>query len=168
MSGCPQEADRWSCHGSGAVTWAGLFVASPLCLFFLSAFHNFWNPDIRCVYISLSHRCCVSLHFWVICKASDKSEITPVSQCDSLHASWPWIVCLFIYLGYEPLLDITIANFSPFRTSFLILLTVPHGEAFEFDILTLVHFSFHFFCFRNYTQPSLPRLMYRNTVTLPF
>ena len=79
-----------------------------------------------------------------------------------------WIGCHFIYSGYEPLLDITIANFSPFHTSFLILLTVLHGEAFEFDVLTLVHFSFHFFCFWNYTQASLPRLMYRNTVTLPF
>ena len=78
------------------------------------------------------------------------------------------IVCLFIDLGYEPFLDITIANFSPFHTSFLFFLTVLHGEAFEFDVLTLVHFSFHFFCFRNYTQPSLPRLMYRKRVTLPF
>ena len=49
-------------------------------------------------------------------------------------------------------MDITIANFSPFHTSFLILLTVLHGEAFEFDVLTLVHFSFHLFCFRNYSK----------------
>ena len=45
---------------------------------------------------------------------------------------------------------------------------VPNGEAFEFGVLTLVHFSFHFFCFWDLTQLSLPRLMYRNTVTLPF
>ena len=97
MSGCPQEADRWSCHASRAVTWAGLFVAPPLCLFFLSVFHIFWNPDLRYVYLSLFHRCFVSLHFWVICKASDKSEITPVSQWDSLHASW-LLNCVSFYI----------------------------------------------------------------------
>ena len=31
---------------------------------------------------------------------------------------------------------------SPFHTSFLILLAFPHGEAFESDVLTLVHISF--------------------------
>ena len=78
------------------------------------------------------------------------------------------ILCLFVYFEYEPLLSMTIAICSPFHTSFLILLMVPHGEAFEFDVRSLVHFSFHFFCFLNYTQTSLTRLMYRNTVPLPF
>ena len=40
-SGCPQEADRWSRHGSRAATLAGSFVAPPLCLFFLPVFHIF-------------------------------------------------------------------------------------------------------------------------------
>ena len=87
MSDCPQEADRWSGHRSRAVIWAGSFVAPPLCLFFLSVTNIFWNPDLRCIYLSLSHRGFVSLHFWGICKASDKAELTPISQWDSLHAS---------------------------------------------------------------------------------
>ena len=78
------------------------------------------------------------------------------------------IVCLFIYFGYELLLDMTIANMFPFNTSFLILFMVPHGESFEVDVRSLVHFSFHFFSFWNYTQTSLSRVMYRNTVPLPF
>ena len=87
MSGCPQEADRWSRHGSRAVTRPGSFVAHPLFLFLFSVTNIFWNPDLRHIYLSLSHRCFVSIHFWVICKASDKSELTPISQWDSLHAS---------------------------------------------------------------------------------
>ena len=31
-------------------------MAPPLCLFFLSVFHIFWNPDLICVYLSLSQR----------------------------------------------------------------------------------------------------------------
>ena len=110
MSGCPQEADRWSCHGSRAVTWAGSFVAPPLCQFFLSIFYIFWIADLRCVYLSLSHRCFVSLHFWGICKPSEKSELTPISQWDSLHASLLLNCVPFIYVGYEHLSDMTIAN----------------------------------------------------------
>ena len=32
-------------------------------IFFLSVFNIFWNPDLRSVYLSLSHRCFVPLHF---------------------------------------------------------------------------------------------------------
>ena len=39
------------------------------------------------------------------------------------------ILCLFIYFGYEPLLDIKIANMLSI-SSFFIVLMVPHGEAF--------------------------------------
>ena len=34
---------------------------SPVSIF-LSVFHIFWNSDVRYVYLSLSHRCFVSLH----------------------------------------------------------------------------------------------------------
>ena len=88
MSGCPQEVDRWSRLGSRAVTLAGSSVAPPLWLFFLSVTNIFWNPFLRCIYLSLFHRCFVSLHFWGICKASDKSELSPSSQWDFLHASF--------------------------------------------------------------------------------
>ena len=55
---------------------------------FLPVFHIFCNSDLRWVYLSLSHRCFASLHFWGICKAfSDQSELTPISQWNSLHAS---------------------------------------------------------------------------------
>ena len=36
---------------------------SPVSFFFFSVSNIFWNPDLRCVYLSLSHRCFVSLHF---------------------------------------------------------------------------------------------------------
>ena len=39
---------------------------------------------------------------------------------------------------------------------------VARGEAFKFDLHTLIHFSFQFFSFWNYSQISMPRLMYRN------
>ena len=45
---------------------------------------------------------------------------------------------------------------------------VPRGKAFKFDVHTLIHFSFDFFSFWNYSQISEPRLMYRNKVPLPF
>ena len=143
MSACPQEADRWSCHGSGAVTWAGLFVATPLCLFFLSAFHNFCNLDLRCVYIYLSHRCFVSLHFWVICKASDKSEITPVSQWDSLHASW-LLNCVSFYI-------------------FRIRTLIGHNNC-QFFLHFILHFSFYW----RFPMVRLSSLMYSHLFTFPF
>ena len=68
-----------------------------LCLFFFSVANIFWNPDLRCVYLSLPHRCFVSLHFWGICKASDKSELTPICQWDSLHASLV-LKCVSFYI----------------------------------------------------------------------
>ena len=57
-------------------------VCGPSHVFFFSSSvaNIFWNPDLRCIYLSLSHRCSVSLHFSGICKASDKSELTPISQ----------------------------------------------------------------------------------------
>ena len=143
MSGCPQEADRWSCHGSGAVTWAGLFVAPSLCLFFLSVFHIFWNPDLRCVYLSLSHRCFVSLHFWVICKASDKSKITPISQWDSLHASWL----------------LNSVSFYIFRIRTLIW----HNNC-QFVLHFILHFSFYW----RLSMVRLSSLMYSHLFTFPF
>ena len=80
-----------------------------------------------------------------------------------------WIVCLFIYFfDTNPYWTWQLPISSPFHTSFLILLMVPHGKAFKCDVHTLVHFSLHFFSFRNYSQISLPRLMYRNKVPLPF
>ena len=143
MSGCPQEGDRWSCHGSGAVTWPGLFVAPPLCLFFLSVFHIFWNPDLRCVYLSLSHRCFVSLHFWVICKASDKSKITPISQWDSLHALW-LLNCVSFYI---------------FRIGTLI----GHNNC-QFVLHFILHFSFYW----HFPMVRLSSLMYSHLFTFPF
>ena len=86
MSGFPQEAKRWSRHSWRAIIWAGSFVAPPLCLFCLSLANIFWNPFLRCIYLCLSHSCFVSLHFWGICKASDKSEVIPISQWYSMHA----------------------------------------------------------------------------------
>ena len=143
MSGCPLEEDIWSCHGSGAVTWAGLFVAPPLCLFFLSVFHNFWNPDLRCVYLSLSHRCFFPLHFWVICKASDKSEITPFSQWDSLHALW-LLNCVSFYI-------------------FRIRNLIGHNNC-QF----VLHFIFHFSFYWLFSMVRLLSLMYSHLFTLAF
>ena len=144
MSGCPQEADRWSPHGSRAVTWAGSFVAPPVCLFFLSVFHIFSNPDLRCVYLSLSHRCFVSLHFWVICKASDKSEITPISQWDSLHACW-LLNCVSLYIfRIRNLIELHFSfywRFPMVRLSSLMyshLFTFPF-TSFAFGIKTNLH-----------------------------
>ena len=143
MSGCPQEADRWSCHGLRAVTWAGLFVAPPLCLFFLSVFLIFWTPDLRCVYLSLPQRCFVSLHFWVICKASDKSEITPVSQWDFLHASW-LLNCVSFYI-------------------FRIRTLIGHNN-YQF----VLHFTLHFSFFWWFSMVRLLSLMYSHLLTYPF
>ena len=36
---------------------------SPVSFFFLSVANIFWNTDLRCIYLSLSHRCFVSLYF---------------------------------------------------------------------------------------------------------
>ena len=143
MSGCPQEADRWSCHGSRAVTRVGLFVAPPLCLFFLSVFHIFWNPDLRCVYLSLSHRYFLSLHFWGICKASDKSEITPISQWDSLHASW-LLNCVSFYI-------------------FRIRTLIGHNNC-QFVLNFMLHFSFYWW----FPMVRLSSLMYSHLFTFPF
>ena len=113
-SGSGQMLMPWikGCHLSRLV--CGPYPVSS----FLFCINIFWNPFLRCVYLSLSHRCFVSLHFWGICKASDKSELTPISQWDSLHASLIWNVCLFIYFGYKPLFDMTIANI--FSISYII------------------------------------------------
>ena len=143
MSGCPQEADRLSHHGSRAVTWAGSFVAPPLCLFFLSVFHIFWNPDLRCVYLSLSHRCFVSLPIWVICKASDKSEITPISQWDSLHAS-SLLNCLSFYI--------------------LRIRTLIGQNNCQFVLHFIIHFSFYW----RFPMVRLSSLMYSHLFTFPF
>ena len=143
MSGCPQEADRWSCHGSRAVTWAGSFVAPPLCLFFFSVANIFWNPDLRCLYLSLSHRCFVSLHFWVICNASDKSEITPVSQWDSLHASW-LLNCVSFYI-------------------FRIRTLIGHNNC-QFVLHFILHFSFDW----RFSMVRLLSLMYSHLFTFAF
>ena len=58
-SGSGQMVMPWikGCHLSRLV------FGPPLCLFFFSVDNIFWNPDLRCVYLSLSHRCFVSLHF---------------------------------------------------------------------------------------------------------
>ena len=143
MSGCPQEVDRWSCHGSRAVTWAGLFVAPALCLFFLSVFHIFWNPDLRCVYLYLSHMCFVSLNFWGICKVSDKSEITPICQWDSLHASW-LLNCVSFYI-------------------FRIRTLIGHKNC-QFVIHLMLHFSIYLWL----PIVRLSCLMYSHLCTFPF
>ena len=110
MSGCPQEADRCSCHGSRAVTWAGSFVASPLCLFFFSVANIFWNPDLRCIYLSLSHRCMFLFISEVFVRPQTNQNLPPfLSEIPCMLCCF-WIVCLFIYFGYKPLLDMTIAN----------------------------------------------------------
>ena len=142
MSGCPQEADRWSCHGSRAVTWSGLLWPLP-CVYFLSVFHIFWNSDLRCVYLSLSHRCFVSLHFWVICKASDKSEITPISQWDSMQA----------------LLVLNCVSFYIFRIRTLI----GHNNC-QFVLHFILHFSFYW----RFSMVRLLSLMYSHLFTFPF
>ena len=143
MSGCPQEADRCSCHGSRAVTWAGSFVAPPLCLFFFSVANIFWNPDLRCVYLSLSHRCFVSLHFWGICKASDKSELTPISQWDSLHASL-LLNCVSFYI-------------------FWIQTLIGHDNC-----QYLLHFIHHFSFYWWFPMARLSSFMYTLLFTFPF
>ena len=143
MSGCPQEADRWSCHGSGTVIWAGLFVAPPLCLFFLSVFLIFCTHDLRCVYLSFPHRCLVSFDFWVICKASDKSKITPVSQSDSLNASW-LLSCVSFYI-------------------FRIRTLIGHNSC-QF----VLHFTPHFSFYWQFSMVRLLSLMYSHLFPFPF
>ena len=143
MSGCPQVADRWSCRGSRAVTWAGSFVAPPLGHFFLSVANIFLNPFLRYIYLSLSHSCFVSLHFWGICKASDKSELTPISQWDSVH----------------PLLLMNCVSFYIFRIRTLIGL-----ENCQYVLHFIHHFSFYWW----FPVARLSSLMYTILFNFPF
>ena len=169
MSGCPQEADRWSSHGSRAVTWAGSFVAPPLCLFFFSVANIFWNPDLRRIYLSLSHRCFVSLHFLRYLYGLTQIRTYPHFSVRFIACFVAFELCVFLYiLDTNPYWTWRLPISSPFHTSFLILLIVLHGKAFKFDVHSLVHFSFHIFSFWNYSQISLPSLMYRSKVPLPF
>ena len=110
---------------------------------FLSVFYIFWNSDLRCVYLSQSHRCFVSLHFWVICKGSDKSEITPVSQWDSLHASWP-LNCVSFYI-------------------FRIWTLIGHNNC-QFVLHFILHFSFYW----RFSMVRLLSLIYSHLFTFPF
>ena len=138
-SGSGQMVTPWikGCH------WAGSFVAPPLCLFFLSVFHISWIPDLRCAYLSLSHRCFISLPFWDICNASDKQELTPVSQWDSLHAS-----LLF--------------NCVPFYIFWI--RTLFGHDNHKYVLHFLLHFSYYW-CF---PMARLSSLMYVRLFTFPF
>ena len=143
MSGCRQVADRWSHHGSRAVIWAGSFVTPALCLFFLSVANIFWNPFLRYIYLSLSHSCFVALHFWGICKASDKSELTPISQWDSGHAS-SLLNCVSFYI-------------------FRIQTLIGHDNC-QYVLHFIHHFSFYWW----FPMARLSSLMYTLLFTFPF
>ena len=128
---------------SWAVTWAGSFVAPRLCHFLLSVFNIFWNPDLRCLYLSLSQRCFVSLHFWGIFKASDKSELTPISQWHSLCASL-LLNCVPYYIFWIPTLN-------------------GHDNC-QYVLHFILQFSFYWL----FSMARLSSLIYAHSFTFPF
>ena len=127
----------------------------------------FWNSELTWVYLSFSHLCFVSLHFWGICKTfSDNSELTPISQWDYLCVLLCFRIVCVSYICWIRTLkrDENCQNVLHFIHSHFIDGSLIFLMAFEFDVVSLVLFSFHFFCFWNYIWTSLPRLMYRNIV----
>ena len=126
----------------------GCHFSRPICgpspvSFFLSVANIFWNPFLRCIYLSLFHSCFVSLHFWGISKASDKSELIPISQWYSMHAA----------------LLLNSVSFYTFRIWSLI------GDD---NCQYVLHFIHHFLFYWWFPMARLSSLIYTLLFTFPF